>query len=462
MSLNSFVTADGGEMGRAQVVQARAAGVEPEVAMNPVLLKPGTDTTSQIIVLGHPVGELDSSRNWSSKAQLLDLVVDAYRLLASRHDVVICEGAGSPAEINLRDGDIVNFGFARAANVPAVLVGDIDRGGLFASLIGTMAVLDHADQDLVQGFIVNKFRGSKDLLQAGIDRLGALTDRPTFGVVPYRRGLELDTEDATDFSAWADAAPPQGEETLSVGVVVLPRASNLTDVDPLVGEPGVVVRPLYGPEEMRDCDLVIVPGTRATVSDLHWLRARGFADSLARRASEGRAILGICGGYQMLGRTIDDEVESASGRTEGLGLLPVCTEFERDKVLAQVVRVLDDGEVVRGYQIHHGRVTVDGGEPFFADEGCRVASVVGTTWHGLFENDVWRRRFLVDIATRARRRFVPANDHCFADRREARIDALADLVEENLDVAALSALLSDGVRPARRAVTLGLGAPLDG
>ncbi|MGH3732266.1 MAG: cobyric acid synthase [Acidimicrobiales bacterium] len=442
MSLNSYVTSEGGEIGRAQVIQAQAARVEPDVLMNPVLLKPGTDSSSQLIVLGQPIGDLDASTGWHQKRDLLEVVVQAHGELRRRFDVVICEGAGSPAEINLRRSDIANLGFARAADVPAVLVGDIDRGGVFASFVGTLAVLDPADQQLVRAFIVNKFRGATELLTPGLEQLYDLTGRATWGVLPFRRGLELDAEDATDFTSWLDAPPPCGQDVLSVGVIALPRASNLTDFDPLVDEPGVVLRPLYRPEEMRDCDLVVLPGTRATVNDLAWLRGRGFGAALARRAEIGRSILGLCGGYQMLGTRIEDDVESALGSVEGLGLLPTRTIFERDKILTQVHATLNNGSTMKGYEIHHGRVTADG-EAFFANEGCTLGSVAGTLWHGLFENDEWRRSYLNEVASRANKLFVADTQHSFADRREARLETLGDLVEEHLDTAALRSLLGE-------------------
>ncbi len=457
MSLNSYVTVDHGEMGRAQAVQAQACGVVPDVVMNPVLLKPGTDTTSQLIVLGRPVGELDAARGWRRKEGLLDVVLEAYRDLRQRFDVVVCEGAGSPAEINLRSSDIVNLGFARAAGVPAVLVGDIDRGGVFASLVGTMAVLDADDQDLVRGFIINKFRGSKELLADGVRELGALTGRTTLGILPLLRGLEIDAEDATDFTSWTDVGPPVGEDLLSVGVVVFPRASNLTDVDPLVDEPGVALTAIYRPAQMHGCDLVILPGTRATVHDLAWLRARGFEDALRRRAAEGRPILGICGGYQMLGTTIDDDVESRAGRVAGLALLPVRTVFQSEKVVTQQQLAMPDATTIRGYQIHHGRVLVEGGSDFLPGEGCVEGTVAGSTWHGLFENDRWRRRFLTEVAATAGRRFVAADSPDFAQRREDRIDALADVIEEHLDTAAVWSILEDSERRVLPHVTLDLG-----
>lgn len=446
MSLNSFVTRDGGEMGRAQVIQAQAAGVEPEVLMNPVLLKPGTDSNSQLIVLGHPVGDLDAATGWHQKRDLLEVVVEAHAELRRRFDVVICEGAGSPAEINLRHSDIVNLGFARAAHVPAILVGDIDRGGVFASMVGTLAVLEPEDQELIRGFVINKFRGARELLLPGIEQLRTLTGRPTWGVLPFSRGLELDAEDATDFTSWLDTSAPLGADVLSIGIVALPRTSNLTDFDPLVDEPGVVLRPLYRPEEMRDCDLVVIPGTRATVNDLAWLRDRGFDVALARRAAEGRPVLGLCGGYQMLGTRIEDEVESAKGTVQGLALLPTHTVFQREKVLAQVQTTLNDGTVLHGYEIHHGRVVVDG-DAFFGQEGCQRGAVAGTLWHGLFENDEWRRTFLRAVATRADKNFVADVDHNFAERREARLERLADLVDHHLDTTAFLSLLSDPRAP---------------
>lgn len=441
MSLNSFVTRDGGEMGRAQVVQAQAAGVEPDVLMNPILLKPGSDTRSQMIVLGAPVGELDAATGWAAKGDLLEVVVESYRTLRRRYDVVIAEGAGSPAEINLRASDLVNLGFARAAHVPAILVGDIDRGGLFASFVGTLAVLDDGDAAVIRAFVVNKFRGSVELLRDGLDELSARTARPVLGVVPHHDGLELDAEDAVDLRSWRDGAAPLDADVLTVGVIALPRASNVTDVEPLAAEPGLILRALYHGAETYDCDLVIIPGTRATVADLAWLRARRFDEALTERATKGRAVLGICGGYQMLGGTIDDDVESAQGRVEGLGLLPVRTIFQRAKTVRQRDGVAAGGERVRGYEIRHGDTLVEGGAPFLAGEGCRVGAIAGTSWHGIFENDEWRRSFLALVAEGARRTYRPDHLLVFAQRRAQRLDLLADLLEEHLDVDTLLELI---------------------
>jgi len=455
MSLNSYVTRQGEEMARAQATQARAAGVEPEAVMNPVLLKPGCETRSQLIVMGHPVGELEVGTGWRAKRGLLDLVVDAYRELERRFDVVVCEGAGSPAEINLRESDIVNLGFARAAGVPAVLVGDIDPGGVFAAFTGTLALLSAQDQDLIHGWVVNRFRGDLSLLQPGLDMMAARTGRPNFGVLPYVRGLGIDAEDALDREAYASPDPPLGRDVLHVDVVRLPHASNLTDLDPLTAEPGLVVRFITRPREMAGADLVVVPGTRATVTDLSWLRARGFPAALEDRAAADRPILGICGGFQMLGEGIEDLVESGAGAVDGLGLLPVATVFGSEKVLTRPERTLTGGITVSGYEIHHGRVTVDDGVPFFADQGCRRGNVAGTTWHGLFENDVFRRSYLRHVATTSGRDFIPSAGLAFDALRQLRIDRLADLMDNNLDMEAMLRVLEGrSITPPRVSLSL--------
>ncbi len=446
MSLNSFVTLAGEEIGRAQAAQARACGIEPEAVMNPVLLKPGSDTASQLIVLGTAIAETDALSYWNEGRQqaLLGVVLDAYRDLAGRFEMVICEGAGSPAEINLRQSDIVNLGFARAAGVPAVLVGDIDRGGLFASLTGTLAVLEPADQALVAGFIVNKFRGDVTLLKPGLDQLEQLTGRPVLGVLPFTEDIGVDAEDAIDWGLLQAGGPPVGDDVLRVSVVALPRMSNHTDVDALACEPGVVVRFARQAAELADADLIVLPGSRATVRDLRWLRERGIDAAIARHVARGLPVLGICGGYQMLGAAIEDDVESGAGQVPGLGLLPVRTRFGRQKVLARPARRLADGVVVHGYEIHHGATTLDGGEPFFADEGCRVEAVCGTVWHGLLENDSFRREYLGYVARVCGRSFAVAPDVCFDAIREARLDRLADLVADHLDQDAITALLTAG------------------
>ncbi|HKQ01648.1 MAG TPA: cobyric acid synthase [Actinomycetes bacterium] len=462
MALNSMVTPDGAEIGRAQAVQAAAAGIEPTALMNPVLLKPGSDTHSQVIVLGQPWREADALGYQPLKAQLREVVLDSLVTLRSRYEVVICEGAGSPAEVNLRRDDLANMGLARAAGLPVLLVGDIDRGGVFASLFGTLALLDAADQRHVAGFVINKFRGDQRLLAPGLEQLSALTGRPFLGVLGWRAGLWLDAEDSLDLEGerWT-AGDPLGD-VLRVSVVRLPRMSNYTDVDALASEPGVLVRLASRAEELADADLVVLPGTRATVRDLDWLRDRGLAEALARRAAAERPILGICGGYQMLGRAIADEVESGRGSVQGLGLLPVSTTFAAAKTLSRPHGTAA-GFPVAGYEIHHGRTAVEGGEPLLVDEvgageGCVAGAVAGTSWHGLFESDEFRRAYLAEVAARVGRDWRPGTV-AFAEVRAARLDALGDLVAEGMDTAAVLRLLAGGVPEGLPFVPPGVPAP---
>jgi adenosylcobyric acid synthase len=456
MSLNSMVTADGGEIGRAQAMQAAAARVPAEAAMNPVLLKPGSDRHSHVVVLGRPYADADAHSYRELKAGLLEVATAALADLRSRHDVVICEGAGSPAEVNLRDRDLANMALARAADLPVIVVGDIDRGGVLAHFAGTLGVLEAGDQRHIAGFVVNKFRGDPTLLDPGLQWLKDTTGRPTFGVLPWRDGLWLDVEDSLDLQGRSvRVAEPVGADVLRVAVVRLPRMSNVTDVDALSCEPGVDVRLVTSPAALHDADLVVLPGSRATVSDLKWLREQGFAHALSRRRAAARPVIGICGGLQLLGTAIEDGVESGAGDVEGLGLLPVTTRYAPDKVLA-LPRGQWRGHDVTAYAIHHGRVTVEAGEPFL--DGAHVGPVWGTTWHGIFENDGFRRAFLAQVAADAGRRWLPGRV-AFADVREARLDALGDLVEQHLDTAAIWRLIEDGVPAALPQVRLSLGQP---
>lgn len=455
MALNSAVTIDGAEIGRAQAMQAAACGIEPEAVMNPVLLKPGSDTHSQVVLLGHAVAEVAALDYRDLKPRLESAVHESLDNLRARFDAVICEGAGSPAEINLRDRDITNMGLARATDMPVIIVGDIDRGGLFAAMFGTLAVLSPEDQRLIAGFVINKFRGDLRLLAPGVDMLCELTGRPTLGVLPWQRDLWLDAEDSLDLdSRPRDALAPLGAESLRIAVLRLPRMSNVTDVDPLMAEPGVTVTLASDPTQLDEADLVIVPGTRATVSDLGWLRSNGLAEALQQRAARGGPMLGICGGYQMLARTIDDDVESRRGRVDGLALLPCAVHFSSAKTLRRP-RGTALGEQVDGYEIHHGVVTVDGGTPFL--DGCEQGAVRGTTWHGIFDNDAFRTAFLRDLAARTGRSFTAAADVSFARVRERRYDLLADLIEHHLDTDALLGLIDRGVPAGLPVVRSSLG-----
>jgi adenosylcobyric acid synthase len=445
MSLNSFVTADGAEIGRAQAMQAAAAGIAPQARMNPVLLKPGSDRRTQVVLLGHPVAEVDAVGYRDHKAALLEVALDSLSQLRHDYDVVICEGAGSPAEINLRETDVANMGLARAAGLPVIIVGDIDRGGVFAAMYGTLALLDAADQEHIAGFVINKFRGAPELLGSGLRMLRGLTGRPVLGVTPFTEGLWLDVEDSLslDLSRRPAALAPRGADLLRVSVVRLPRISNVTDVDALSAEPGVLVRFATTPAELADADLVVLPGTRATVDDLRWLRQRGLADAITARAARRLPVLGICGGYQMLGREIDDEVESGAGTVPGLRLLPIRVSFGPDKQLGRPAGSAY-GAAVAGYEIHHGIVTVEdaGTTPFL--DGCRVAGTWGTSWHGTLENDAFRRAFLAEVAGLAGRDFTAAPDTCFAAVRQAQLDVMGDLVAAHLDTAVLSQLIGGG------------------
>ncbi len=450
MSLNSAVTRDGAEIGRAQIMQAAAAGIEPDARMNPVLLKPGSDRRSQIVLLGRAVAEVDAVEYRHHAAALRDVALDSLSQLRREFDVVVCEGAGSPAEINLRDTDIANMGLARAARLPVIVVGDIDRGGVFAALYGTLALLQPADQALVAGFVINKFRGAVELLEPGVRMLSALTARQPFGIIPWREGLGLDAEDSLALGGAGRAqlhpaatAMPHAGDVLRVTVVRLPRISNFTDVDALASEPGVLVRFADRPAELADADLVVLPGSRATVADLRWLRDRGLADVIAQRARCGQPVLGICGGYQMLAGEIRDEVESRAGMVAGLGLLPVRVEFAPEKRLC-TPRVMVGGALVTGYEIYHGMATVHDDRAGQFVGGCRVGCVLGTSWHGLLENDKFRRIFLAEVAAQAGRDFAPVDDTVFAAVREARLDAFGDLVGEHLDTAAVCRLIEAG------------------
>ncbi len=445
MSLNSFITADGAEIGRAQAMQAAAAGLEPDARMNPVLLKPGA-SSSQVIVLGQAIGEVDSTEYADHASRLLDVALDSLSQLRAEFDVVICEGAGSPAEINLRRTDIANMGLARAAELPVVLVTDIDRGGAFAALYGTVALLEPEDQALIAGFIINKFRGHRQLLELGLGMLRDLTGRPVLGVLPWTPGLWLDSEDSLSLDTCRRplvAGLPLGDDVLRVSVVRLPRISNFTDIDALAAEPGVLVRLATSPEELADADLVILPGSRATVADLGFVRERGFAEVIAARARAGRPVLGICGGFQMLAQEIADDFESGAGTVSGLGLLPATVTFAEAKVLGRP-HGHAFGVPVAGYEMHHGVVTVSGitAEPFL--DGCRSGAVWGTSWHGALENDQFRRAFLTEVAAFAGRNFKPDPDTDFAALRQAGLDLLGDLVADNMDVGAVCRLIEGG------------------
>jgi adenosylcobyric acid synthase len=457
MSNNSMVClaqdGTGAEIGRAQWIQAMAARATPEAAMNPVLLKPGGDRASHVVVMGQPAGEISSAEFIGGRTPLAAAAHAAYDDLASRYDIVVCEGAGSPAEINLRAGDYVNMGLARHADIPTIVVGDIDRGGVFAAMYGTVALLEPDDQRLIAGFVVNKFRGDETLLSPGLERLESLSGRRVYGVLPWSADLWLDSEDALDL---AGRRATDRDAALRVAVVRLPRISNFTDVDALGLEPGVDVLFASDPRDLTDADVIVLPGTRATISDLRWLRSRRLDRAILDHAAAGRPVLGICGGFQMLGRTISDPdgVEGDAGASvEGLGLLDVTTTFAPDKVLRLPTgRAL--GEEASGYEIHHGRIARGGDEEFLG--GARSGLVFGTMWHGSLESDRLRRAFLAEASGIVGRAYEPS-DVSFAESRDARLDLLGDLVEQKLDVESLLALAEHGAPSGLRVLPPGLG-----
>ena len=433
MSNNSMVCPDGSEIGRAQYLQAIAAGVEPSAVHNPVLLKPATDRRAFIVLRGQPGGTLEAGEYTSGRTRLAEAAFEAYRELEADYDLVVTEGAGSPAEINLRSGDYVNFGLAREFGLPVVLVGDIDRGGVLASIFGHWGIVDDADRALLAGYLVNKFRGDQSVLDPGLVELSARTGLRCFGVMPWLNQVWLDSEDALAFAKWPRLPGRAG--SLRVAAVRFPRISNATDLDALAAEPGLDVFATASPADLASADLVVLPGSRSTLADLAWLRELGLADALARRAREGGPILGICGGYQMLTDQIDDPVESRLGTEPGLGLLPARVRFSDEKVLGRP-RGEWQGHPVVGYEIHHGVVGPTGGEPFL--DGIRAGNTWGTIWHGAFENDAFRRAWLTELADTVGSTWQPAEGAPgFAARRELMLDSLADALEANVDLPAL-------------------------
>lgn len=438
MSNNAAVTADGGEIGRAQALQALASGLEPHTDMNPVLLKPETETGAQVVVQGRRLATVRAGDYAALKPRLMAPVLESFHRLKAAHDLVIVEGAGSPAEVNLRAGDIANMGFARAAGVPVVLAGDIDRGGVIAQIVGTKAVIDPEDAAMVGGFLVNKFRGDPTLFDAGYRLIAEHTGWRGFGVLPYfAEAVRLPAEDALDLAAGTAGGP------LKIACLALSRIANFDDLDPLKAEPSVSVTMVRAGEAVPgDADLVILPGTKSTIGDIAFLRAQGWDIDLAAQIRRGGHVLGICGGYQMLGRTIADPdgIEGAPGEVQGLGMLDVATVMTPDKRLTRVRAVhAASGAAMEGYEIHIGRT--DGPDrlrPFAhvegVPEGAQSADgrIMGSYLHGMFAGDAFRAAFLAG--------FGQASAGGYGAGVEAVLDALAGHMEAHLDVEGLLAL----------------------
>ena len=442
MALNSYITRDGLEMGRAQVVQAQAAGIEPDVRMNPILLKPSSDTGSQLIVNGEVRGEYRAADYFKLKRTLIPDILRAYDSLAEEFDVIVIEGAGSPAEINLKDGDIVNMGLARLVDAPVLLVGDIDRGGVFAQLYGTVALLEEEERRRLVGTVINKFRGDPGLLEPGLRLLEEKTGLPVLGVVPYTRA---DIEDEDSLSPRLERRGHS--RAVDVAVVRLPHISNFTDFAPLERHPALGVRYVSRGEELAFPDLVILPGTKSTMDDLRWLRQSGLESRLRQLAAGGTPVLGICGGYQMLGTELADPggVEGG-GALAGLGLLPCRTVFQpekrRTRVSARALAGPLAGAELEGYEIHMGSTSRLGGEPFCrlaggGEDGTVSGRVFGTYLHGLFDTGEPVRRLADWLLGEKGLPAGPAGVERQEDYRRRQYDLLAREVREHLDMKAI-------------------------
>lgn len=458
MALNSYITKNGLEMGRAQVMQAEAAGIEPDVRMNPILLKPTSDVGSQVILDGTVLGNRTAKEYWGQKKALRPAVQQAYDSLAAEYDIIVIEGAGSPAEINLKQDDIVNMGMAKLAHAPVILVGDIDRGGVFASLYGTVKLLEPEEQDLICGLVINKFRGDLEILRPGLDQLEALTGKPVLGVVPYG-ALDLDDEDSLSERLYNRDA---GKAGVQIAVVRLPHLSNFTDFRALESMRGVSVRYVTAPEQLTGADIIILPGTKSTMDDLRWLRTHGLEARIQRMHGTGTPVLGICGGYQMMGRTLSDpDGVEGGGTLAGIGLLPTETIFRAVKTTTQA-----NGQVLKpegifaalagvqttGYEIHMGETVLQEGAQAFQTlkrgdktvaDGCVSGNACGTYLHGILDTPEVLEPL---VSALMEQKGLDASAIAAFDPiayKEEQYDKLAELVRGALDMPALYRILEE-------------------
>lgn len=446
MALNSFITADGGEMGRAQVVQAEAAGIKPEVCMNPILLKPTTDVGSQVIVNGRPIGNMTAAEYYRRKTELIPEITKAYKSLDERYDIIVIEGAGSPAEINLKQNDIVNMGLAELVDAPVLLVGDIDRGGVFAQLYGTVALLEKKEQERIKGIIVNKFRGDRAILEPGLEILERLCGVPVAGVVPY---LHIDIDDEDSLSRRFDNAE---RRLIDIAVIKLPRISNFTDMAPFERYENVSVRYTESVRELHSPDMIIIPGTKSTIADLLWLRQNGLEAAVKKAAAAGTPVFGICGGYQMLGIRISDpdNAEAADiSEIDGMALLEHETVFSADKLQRQTEGVFEgltgllsalNGKAFRGYEIHMGRQN---------GESSRAVSqkgeVYGSYIHGIFDEGDTALTVLKALCRKKGADPELLGSFDAAEYRERQYDLLADSVRKSVDIELIYRILEKRV-----------------
>ncbi len=457
MALNSFVTLDGLEMGRAQAVQAEAAGILPDTLMNPILLKPTSDSGSQLIVNGVPKGNFTAKEYWNDKKSLIPVVEESYRKLAEEYEIVVIEGAGSPAEINLKKDDFVNMGMARIAAAPVILVGDIDRGGVFASLYGTVKLLEYEEQERIAGLVINKFRGDPEILNPGLIQLEGFTGKKVLGVVPY---FDLDIDDEDSISERLSSGASEGK--INIAVVRLPWLSNYTDFSSLKRLDGVMVYYATKPSELENADMIIIPGTKNTLADMIWLRETEMESQIIKSSLEGTVVFGICGGYQIMGQTISDAKNYESGGTlRGMGLLPVDTVFRETKktlqtegTICQIGGVLKglSGMCTKGYEIHMGEtIRRKDAKPFqiicssgkAAADGCYKDNAYGTYQHGIFDKAVIAEKLAGILAERKgiKLRFKLQET---VEYRKAQYDKLADIVRKSLDMEAVYRILEGG------------------
>ena len=476
MALNSYITEEGLEMGRAQVMQAEAAGIKPSVLMNPILLKPHSDTGSQVIVNGEVLGHMNARDYFKFKKQLIPDIMKAYNTLAAENDIIVLEGAGSPAEINLKTDDIVNMGMASMAKAPVLLAGDIDRGGVFAQLIGTVDLLEKDERAMVKGLIINKFRGDKTILDPGVLMLEERSRIPVVGVLPYMN-VKLEDEDSLSSRLEKPAGrftgnrlqggAGNGVSQIDIAVIRFPRLSNFTDFDTFENIPGVSLRYVKRPEEMRNPDLIILPGTKNTMGDLKWMRESGMEACVLKKAAEGTLIFGICGGYQMLGMKISDpEGVEEGGTMRGLELLPAETIFEGQKTRTRVRGRFSDslpgsfsalsGERIEGYEIHMGKTLMSEGlcpAAVLEDErtgetkndGICSGNVCGTYVHGVFDTAEAARGLLKSVAAKKGIDLENAAVSDYSEFKESQYDLLAKTLREHLDMEAVYRILEEGV-----------------
>lgn len=462
MALNAFVTNEGGEIGRAQAVQAEAAGIEPSIHMNPVLIKPEADAHSQIVVHGKVVDSISAAEYYTRAPKLLEKVMESFEILQSKYDVIVIEGAGSPAEINLKDREIVNMRMAMRAKAPVLLTGDIDRGGVFASLVGTLELLDKDEQHYVKGFIINKFRGDSSLLKPATDFLEKRTGKLVLGIIPYFRDISIAQEDSVYLDEMTNQTASEG---LDIAVIRLPRISNYDDFDPLETATSQV-RYVITAAEMGSPDLIIIPGTKSTFADLDFLRKSGIADIIISQSKNGTPVIGVCGGYQMLGKTIEDpqRLECAAGSAEGLGLLDAVTGYASQKSTTQVngqiaasVGMLEgiQGTAVTGYEIHMGQTKgktgsnaihitkTPSGEADYTDGTINAdGTVLGTYMHGIFNNDTFRQGLLNWLR---RRKGIDETGEADGIDKDKEYDRLAELVRNNLDMKMVYQIMEKGI-----------------